>query len=785
MGIWNEVTALAAKSEENDRLARLQGLLADRAAGKHVSDYDLSVANRNLDSARVNVQAHERRREDERDAQRERERMWNDQRQAQRREDDQRAEEYRQELEQEDLRARVHAASVDADAADTRMRMQKILRRMLDGVQTEEEVAAANELLFALSILAPQEAQFFGPPFATAHAWVTQGADLTGELDDHVLASDIDPNAFDNEVDYRATVGAKWAVPLLRAALAPWSEEDSGALALAYPVPPANLQRDHGAPLRLNGRCVFARHDASAQRIDFLTADPRTWIAKPWFSLPVTGKMRLNLPYEGRGSSTFAFSQDGQYLYCENTLYMTLDGAAPKKLVEIGLADLAAPQGDEPFVGVQLRYHASSPVQLVTLADGSVLMVWHVRTREGAHSPFTGMIAIDPLTGTERWRIAANVGDDAMSFGGTPAMVDSWLFNVRHNRFVHLTWRPQLMDQAPLHPFQKKASLFNMFGGKTTTPVSAEPRPIMALHIDERDASTGALMRSLNLFGVVPGCLHHPGADFALFEQDGMATLMESASLKHPTQYGVLDLDRFMFDATRAQPIDLLLNSRGGIGANRVETLLQLYRYFGNGCTDAKGNVSSATRLVRIDSASVAAAMLALQRTPHFTRPHLWQSREVRGLLGPINIELGIQPTRLDMQPLGAFNARQCIVSGTLQAQAKSAYTLPRIAFALFADPGAWDTLAQYEQHVADSVAKATPGASASTACQTDLYGTRGIQRTIGSLVLTAFIQNRVAYLLVVAALPKDFESLRPHMDDVFRHLAGIFPQTVVVAQEQ
>lgn len=568
MGVWGEIMEVNRRSYKADNEARLAGLVADRVAGKAVSNREIAEARWlvDLDQQWLDARARDRQTQALADAgamqarqlqQAQREEAIRTQRAA---EQEARAES-RKALEEEVREAaEAYEQAIEAFA-------DSLSNILADNGDISEELARTM-LLHAIRVLPARQVELLGPEFAAAHAWVVNAEDPSGFFSMSHGADKLDPDDFDSEEVYRIAVASPLAGKLLELALKPWSYEDRVRLDLEYDCAPWSPLKDSSYPVTIAGKDVYCGLDSRRGRVHFSRLDEENWQLLQWLVAPMptalSGESMENFVTSKRGRSAphFGFDQTGTYLFLSGTLYTIRDGI----LTQSAKIDLRQqPQLALGWENEVLSGHGSfSPeLQLISLKDGTPVLL----TVLEAFSSIDGkrvskgkfLVGIDLRAGKLLWKT-----DWGNSFS-TDAICD-WVYDAERECLIyHCTER----EAGEARPPEKQG-----FFARLARPAPADaPKPVSIHKLLIRDAHTAVI----NQQAVIPAS-----------ESDLVLDLVGDQVQVSQRKYGVKNVSICSFNLVDNTFTDTVgpgsseENIPGRrLGSCRLHAIRQLLRFYG------------------------------------------------------------------------------------------------------------------------------------------------------------------------------------------------------------
>lgn len=715
MGMWTEVVALAKQSELAECQARLQLMLADRAAGKYVDELKVRSENSSIASLQqwfaqyerqkvldaMNAQARSERAELERVRARDEQvalgRKWAEE-QA----------EAASELAEERAARRAAAEQEYDDAVDE---LTDALSNIAAGVSEEDVPGATGLLLAAISGIPEGDAQLFGPHVHAAWRWMNHGDDPAGSFCDKEAFRTLDPDAFDSDIEYRAAVSASQAAFLLEEFAKPWTESERASLALEYAVDPAGLPDHHSGPVHTSSATVYLAIDKRRQRLVLYRLDVTQWRVEPWVFLPLastfvdSGKVKLT---SARGGTNFCLDQAGNFAFIDNKLYDLREDTLPSPVADFGdqtLLELVAGQDGAATLRV-------TGIQLVSAKDGTPCLLVEAKPAPGSDTARPGgwTAAVDLMQKQVKWRVTTQPSVVEGAAEGIPLPAERWLYVAEEDKFVSATWHRRV-NHEPV-----EFALVDNVRQVARIATAADREPAYAISIEARCAVTGERTVSLDLYGRVPGFLHDPASDVHILQVDGRVHLCERSKFK--VSCGVLDARDFAFTPCASEPdwhSRALL--RGDVGPNRLHTLRQMYRRF-DAPNAGRGPEARSALLVHRGGNGAARGDASTTDSPAFLFAPGW-SRKANRTLGVIHwLSAGTSPDgRMDVTV-----SRDERDFPDLEAFARS--------------------------HMA-SMLKNTPDAPAGSA-YIDLFGVLAIRAVVANVAFTFFKLQGRTYILAI-----------------------------------
>lgn len=564
MGVFGDLMESSKRSYLIDNQARLSSLLADKAAGKNVSQSAIRSAMFDVETTQDWLSRYDQQRQqqayadenvkqDYRRSREAREEAFREKRTAQR---------------EADFQARQNYVDEVMDAATTFKEAMEELAFTLQGILLDDESLTLDQAsrLFLRSFLGitAEDAQLLGSDFLATYMWIMKAEDSEGQFITSEVTSKLNPDDFDTDFLYRIEVAAEMGKELLNAALKPWSQSDLERLSIKY-----YENSGSKSSYEVAGRAIYCVPDKRRGQILLQEFDEINWSLVKWVTLPLPKDFDSieGYAYAGRNSFEFTFNQIGDHVFGFGTLYkIGLEGRATK-LVFLDITRMN-------ILGESLEYKIDSnnygivPQQLISINDSHIL----VCSIKAAVSKRCSCVAIDLLEGKVLWKLR----EDSVIM----PEVGHWQYHTEKQTFIFIE---RFEVQQPIIKLPPRSFLKRIFSGPQAEATQKSER---ALRIVELEALTGKILTRLDVNDIGPDKIdYYYSNDRYLLDGNQLHIINHINDKEEIHKAGTLNLLTKTFH--KIPPSKPVL-SGARLGTCRLHAIIQLIKHRGL-CIDNKG----------------------------------------------------------------------------------------------------------------------------------------------------------------------------------------------------
>lgn len=410
---------------------KYQEALARIAAGEKIFSHDLSLLAANADREREREQAQAARSAERRET----------------------AAQERQEREE-----RARAVEEQSDTLGRQIRQHLRVLKAVAADKATDSDQAIGSVLFATSLLQPEDAALIGPQFKAARDWIMDADDAEGAFEDAALEDDA--SGYPSDLLHREAVAGKVAGhELLALATREWEEARTGELMLS--------RGDWEHVSDTGAEDLFVRLDEAAHTLEFANSSGRLFSLK--LGASEVEDVDMGSVTQHRASNWLAVDQTWNFALVGEKLYRR-EGGQGSLVARLQLPRVEGLSSNAARVHSDYRV----PQQLVTLNDQPI-WVGGIDLGDG-----TKVIAsVDIVKGKLLWQLPSE----------REFAPGSWYFSESGGRWYHLV-QNMVEVQAP----KKEIGLWDRLTGSTL-----ETRKDYQYEVVERDALTGRELRRARL----------------------------------------------------------------------------------------------------------------------------------------------------------------------------------------------------------------------------------------------------------------------------------------------
>lgn len=562
MGVFGELMESSKRSYLVDTQARLSSLLADKAAGKDVSQSTIRSAMFDVETTQHWLSRYDQQRQqqayadenvkqDFRRSQEARQEAFQATRAAQREADFKTQQNYRKEV---------------LSAATTFKEAMEEIAFGLNGVLLDDESITLDEasrlLLRSLFGITAEDAKLLGPDFLAARAWIKDAEDPAGKFSTTELASSLNPDDFETDYTYRIEVAAEIGKELLAAALAPWTSNELDQLSIEYSEKPNNKYPLNG-PFSIAGKVVYCYNDIQRGQMVFKELNEETWELKKWIAVPLPKAISDATDYvhEERSSNYFAFDQTGEYVFVYETLYKISPDSKVSKIASIDKFNIKIFDDDRKF---KVGSSDSNVTQQLISTSATQILFFAISDYKNWY-----LVAIDIFEIKVLWKeITARCH-----------YVGEWHYDPEKEIFMYMEWHDVV---EPIIQSSDNRSFIQRIFKKPAPEV--KPNHKFFWRFVQRNAVTGKVIEFLDLISILPDKIN---SNYSMaFKVKGSEVHLFPDKWTKNRQLGILDPINKKFTEISFKPT--LNNSR--LGSCRLHTIIQLLNNRGLGVS-YKGEV--------------------------------------------------------------------------------------------------------------------------------------------------------------------------------------------------